>query len=605
MQTIDAALQTAFELGTSNPERVFNYQGFVVTNSNKYLDFMSGGGVVTATIPTGTYFLGTSYTETGSLCKAIKDAIDAVDPAMQYGEVSMSNGKMYIGVSGSLPFEIWWKTGTHGYDNANDNIGTLVGFNITADDTGAKTYLGDNVIDKTKYVDSWGAISRNAESISAGNTSLQVINTDQSWNVILSTPASHFGPSLQTTSIWIGYTGIGFMKLFTGNLDDANFDAVDSVGLSFRDKISEFTKKQVGSSQAPADYYSAASFTVFSSADWSAGRNPADVIWHLLTYWGGLDSTESTANTDIDWTVFSEFRNILSSINYKIQAKFQGQNLTTALQEICGKTNSTVFSEMDGKIYCRYWLGSETSAVQTFTSAKWDDLPKIEIDKLAIKNRYEVYYGRTFPQMTTGTCTSASSTTVVDSSKTWTANAYKGKYVHITAGTGVGQTRLITSNDGTTLTITFAWTTTPVATDTFEILDYDTAAFAGSFVNNNSASQTSYGIQKETIDSEIVWFYDSASADGYGQRAVIANKDPIQYVTFKSGLEAYRQQLWDAIYLTESFYSWSSQGFRIEQLSYNIDAEEIEIKGRLATLYHYLVLDHADFGKLDSYNVLA
>ena len=674
MQTIDAALQTAFELGTSNPERVLNYHGFLVNNSNKYLDFTSGGGTVVAEITTGTYFLGTSYAETGSLCKAIKDAIDAVDPAMQGGEVSMSNGKMYIGVFGSLPFGILWKTGTHGLDNANDNIGTLVGFDITADDTGAQDYLGDNVIDKTKYVSSWGAISRNAESVSAGNVALEVINTDQSWNGILSSPASHFGPNFQTSSVWLGYTGIGFINLFTGNLDDADFAGVDSVGLTFRDKIAEFTKKQVGSSQSPADYYSSASYTVFTSSDWSAGRNPADIIWHLLTYWGGLDSTESTANTDIDWTTFSEFKNILSSIAYTVQAKFQGQDLTTALKEICEKTNSTVFSEMDGKIYCRYWLGSDTVSIQTYTSAKWDDLPKIDIDKLAIKNRYEVYYGYTFPVSATGTATGATSTTLLLQSHTntatagtnattiectgagwgvnawqnyychisgrgsvlissndadtltlsgsgitgavsgdafiislvnWTANDYKSKFIHIKTGTGIGQTRMIASNDGTTLTINFAWSTNPVATDTFEILDYDKAVFSGCYTKNDTTSQTNYGIKKEIIDSNLVWFYNEVSATGYGERAIVANKDPIQRVTFSAGLGAYRQQLWDALYLTETFYSWTNQGFRVENLSFNIDAEEVEIQGRLTSLYHYLILDSIEYGALDSVNVLA
>lgn len=459
--------------------------------------------------------------------------------------------------------------------------------------------------DKTSYVDTFGAISRNAESITAGNTTLQIVNTDQTWNDILANPQNHIGVGLTDSTIQIGYTAIGFMTLFTGKLDDSDFSDIDGVGLTFRDTISDFTKKQVGSSQVPADYYSSVSYTVFTNSDWSSGRNPADIIWHLLTYWGGLDFTESTANIDIDWTTFSEFKNILSSIGYLVQAKFQGQTVTNALKEICNITNSTVFSEMDNKIYCRYWLGSDTASIQTYTSAKWFNIPKVSQDKLAIRNRYEVYYGLTFPQMETGTATSATSTTIVDSTKTWTANAYKGKIVHITAGTGIGQSRMITSNDGTTLTITFAWTVNPVATDTFEILDYENATFGGSYTSNDGTSQTNYGIQKEIIDSENVWFKDSSSAQSYGERAIIANKDPIQYVTFNSGLFAYRQQLWDALYLTETFYSWTNQGFRIENLAFDINNEEVEIQGRLTSIYHYLILDHATAGKLDDVNVLA
>lgn len=461
---------------------------------------------------------------------------------------------------------------------------------------------------KSSYIDSYGAISRNAESITAGNTALQIINTDQTWNDILANPQNHIGVGLTDSTIQIGYTAIGFMTLFTGKLDNADFSDIDSVGLTFRDSISDFTKKQVGSSQVPADYYSSSSYTIFTNSDWSAGRNPADIIWHLLTYWGGLDSTESTANTDIDWTTFSEFKNILSSIGYLVQAKFQGQTLTNALKEICDITNSTVFSEMDNKIYCRYWLGSDTASIQTYTSAKWFDFPKVSQDKLAIRNRYEVYYGYSFPQkqkVGTGTVGSATTVTLVDSVGGWTVDDYKNMFVHITAGTGVGQTRMITSNTANTLTITFAWSVNPVATDTFEILDYETATFSGSYTSNNTDSQTNYGIQKEIIDSNNIWFKDSASAQGFGERAIIANKDPIQYVTFNSGLYAYRQQLWDALYLTETFYSWTNQGFRIENLFFDINNENVEIQGRLTSIYHYLILDHATAGKLDDVNVLA
>lgn len=463
---------------------------------------------------------------------------------------------------------------------------------------------------KSDYVNSYGSISRNAESITAGNVSLQIINTDQSWNDILATPTSHIGVGLTASTIQIGYTGIGFITLFTGELDDSNFSNIDSVGLTFRDKISNWTKIQIGSSQSIADYYSAAGilvtdFSASTTRNWSAGKNPADLIWSILTLYGGLDSTESAANTDIDWTTFSEFRNMLSAINYKIQAKFQGENITSVLKDICEKTNSTIFSEMDGKLYCRYWLGSDTASIQTYTSAKWFDLPTVDQNKLEIRNRYEVYYGLTFTQLETGTASGATTLTIYDSAKTWTTNAYKDKFVHVRTGTGIGQTRRISSNDGTTLNITFAWSTNPIATDTFEILDYDNPTFAGSYTSNDATSETNYGTKKEIIDSKNIWFYDSASAQGYGERAVVAKKDPIQYVSFTSGLHAYRQQLWDGLYLTETFYSWTNQGFRIENLSFDVNNENVEIQGRLVTMYHYLVLDHSEFGKMDSVNVLA
>jgi hypothetical protein len=52
-----------------------------------------------------------------------------------------------------------------------------------------------------------------------------------------------------------------------------------------------------------------------------------------------------------------------------------------------------------------------------------------------------------------GTASSATATTLVDSTKTWVTNIYAGKFVAIASGPGAGSTRLILSNTGTTLTL--------------------------------------------------------------------------------------------------------------------------------------------------------
>lgn len=71
-----------------------------------------------------------------------------------------------------------------------------------------------------------------------------------------------------------------------------------------------------------------------------------------------------------------------------------------------------------------------------------------------------------------GTSTgSNTSTTLNDTGKTWTANAYASKYLVITGGAGSGQTRKIASNTATAITINTAWTTTPDATSTYTVCD--------------------------------------------------------------------------------------------------------------------------------------
>lgn len=67
----------------------------------------------------------------------------------------------------------------------------------------------------------------------------------------------------------------------------------------------------------------------------------------------------------------------------------------------------------------------------------------------------------------TGVATGAQTTTTLqDTTKSWTVNQYAGATVVLTTGTGSGQTRTVVSNTATALTVSSAWVTTPVAAST-------------------------------------------------------------------------------------------------------------------------------------------
>ena len=76
-----------------------------------------------------------------------------------------------------------------------------------------------------------------------------------------------------------------------------------------------------------------------------------------------------------------------------------------------------------------------------------------------------------------GAATSGSSTTLVDSSKSWVDDSQIGRFVVITAGAGAAQICKITDNDGTTLTVD-AWDVNPNATSEYKICDYVYRIFA-------------------------------------------------------------------------------------------------------------------------------
>lgn len=71
----------------------------------------------------------------------------------------------------------------------------------------------------------------------------------------------------------------------------------------------------------------------------------------------------------------------------------------------------------------------------------------------------------------TGTQTS---TTLQDTTKTWVTNEFQSLSVTITAGTGVGQVRTISSNTTNTITVSAAWTTTPDSSSAYDVEGGDT-----------------------------------------------------------------------------------------------------------------------------------
>lgn len=68
-----------------------------------------------------------------------------------------------------------------------------------------------------------------------------------------------------------------------------------------------------------------------------------------------------------------------------------------------------------------------------------------------------------------GTASSATNRTLVDSTKTLTVDRYRNYRIVITGGTGIGQTRRVVSNTDTTFHIERNWDTNPDATSTYEI----------------------------------------------------------------------------------------------------------------------------------------
>ena len=86
------------------------------------------------------------------------------------------------------------------------------------------------------------------------------------------------------------------------------------------------------------------------------------------------------------------------------------------------------------------------------------------VDEVDLSTRFTV------ARQESGTATSGTGTTLVDSSKSWTTSQWVGYWLRIMSGTGAGQVRRIDLNSANTLVIAgAAWTTNPDATSQYQI----------------------------------------------------------------------------------------------------------------------------------------
>lgn len=119
-----------------------------------------------------------------------------------------------------------------------------------------------------------------------------------------------------------------------------------------------------------------------------------------------------------------------------------------------------------------------------------------------------------FKSFATGTATSATATTLVQTGKTWTASQWVNFQVRITGGTGAGQIRTITANTADTLTVA-TWTTTPDATSTYAIGGNDNFLY---YIGNNAVALYRYDIAANTW-STLTPAAARAGAPGAGMSA--------------------------------------------------------------------------------------
>ena len=156
----DAANDTGTAAGTGytsdsaiNLAAAKSLYSFVVTSANKYIDFTNDDETESAcAVAEGT------YTSPYALADAVAAAMNAASPGETHTVTFNSTSQKFKIKSTGTVLSLLWKTGTHGSDNSDDHIGTLLGFSDAADDSGTAAttgYTADNAVTSTTLAASY------------------------------------------------------------------------------------------------------------------------------------------------------------------------------------------------------------------------------------------------------------------------------------------------------------------------------------------------------------------------------------------------------------------------------------------------------------------
>lgn len=232
------------------------------------------------------------------------------------------------------------------------------------------------------------------------------------------------------------FIGTGFRRVTGGgvtftNISASNVDIFADTGLQVNDGLYWFSPNQCNKNRGMRFHVQTAIAGTGITGVWEYRKE--DSTWAAFT--GVVDATNGfqTAGTNLDvtWNVPTDWG-----------------------------TNATALNTQTGKLWWRFRITAVTTITEggriggttPSTTQIYDNAIRVEDSD----------------EYASGTATSGGTSTITDTSKTFT-NGVRGRFIYIHTGTGAGQARIIKSNTTTELTIIHAWETVPDNTSQYRI----------------------------------------------------------------------------------------------------------------------------------------
>jgi len=232
---------------------------------------------------------------------------------------------------------------------------------------------------KSSYVRNIMPFFRDARDISVNGIQIELEDSDSSWAYLVNSAGLKRKGRLDLEVSALGSSAS--LTLFQGRGDSFEFIS-SKVNLNLADRLAKALRGQLGSGFWPI---------AFIESTW----NPADLVWALVTSYGGLSALQSTSNPHISYSDWQNYKTACSSRQFQIQAFFQGEDLISPLQEIAKITDSIFFVNNEGKLVCKK-LETATQVAE-IGSAEYIADPIIRLDYENFFNFAAVTWGWTAP----------------------------------------------------------------------------------------------------------------------------------------------------------------------------------------------------------------
>lgn len=432
--------------------------------------------------------------------------------------------------------------------------------------------------DITDFVTTFPTIVKEAEEAIATDFTINIENARQAFNTL----RSNKNQFLETGKFEYGYkTASGtndIAQLFTGELIESDINDDMRGQLIFQGKMHKLTIRTIGDENDPAIFINA---------------NPASMFWVLATSYGQLDSTESSANTDIDYDELQSWGDTLENI--AVSGLMTGQTVLEQIDVLKQITDSIVYEEKEGKITFTRWQGSQFQDVVTVVDSTHQKA-NIRISAREMINKISVGVDRPFINgvfvATEGTGEATVSGNIPEemnlkffiNPNSFSVSSHNRLTFRVTSTNARARDFVVTLNNS-------AGADQPISF-------YGAADFNSFISRQNTDSISNFGEFQTVFDEQTIWYTDSLTADNLAQRIVFRRNEPKATYTIETPMTFLETKLGDDLLFTSKAFSVSAVRLGVKQYLVDTEREKMTIVGDDQLKVDAFILDDTAKGVL-------